>query len=94
VDFPIERLLLSVFLPDRLQTAPLPLVVTRRRNNFPDELRAITDGGHYRVERSSADGQPGWSLTLDRPEPPIKARYQLCWQPPSQAVLDRSGVDK
>jgi hypothetical protein len=83
VDFPMDRLVLSVFLPDVLGASPLGLEVRRRRNAFPEEAQAIDLSGFYSVGRTERNGIAGTLLSLDRPNPPFKAQYRIRWLPRS-----------
>jgi hypothetical protein len=84
VDYPVERLVFSTFLPTLLGATPLGVDVEMRRRPFDEERQFIVQTNAFSTTRTVRDGRDGWLSRLERDHPPLKASYRIRWAPPSR----------
>ena len=79
IEVPVDRMLLSAFIPESLNAEPMdPIVTVYGHPNATETLRARQGYTYGTVEQ---DGERGWLLALDVLKPAI-AVYRLRWKPP------------
>lgn len=87
VIYPIKRFVYEVVFADECKIRPLGLEVVRGTTRFDQEERDVVKNNYFKAECNDFSCR----LLLDRPNPPIKAKYLIKWQPPARELLHKNG---
>jgi hypothetical protein len=98
VAYPTAQLDLQVFLPSDLGVTPRGPAIGRGPGRVDADLNTeVVGDGRYSIEHVEREGVEGHEMRLQLPNPVLRRRFRLAWDPPSRtaaAALVWNGGDE